>query len=193
MSDRVRPAIALAFIAASLYGLIPSLVRAAYDNGVPAVETTLFRTSLIVIALGSYALLRGEPLSVPRVALGPFILQVLATAMISIGYIASLQFNPVGLAVIIFFTSPIMILVVAPIVEGTAPSLLRFATALCGFAGLVIALGFSIDGLDWRGIALAALGAAGYALRARRPSFETRACAFRHNAIATIPFPTSSP
>jgi threonine/homoserine efflux transporter RhtA len=41
----------------------------------------------------------------------------------------------------------------------------RFVTALCGFAGLVIALGFSLDGLDWRGIALAALGAAGYALQ----------------------------
>jgi drug/metabolite transporter (DMT)-like permease len=163
--DRAGPAMALALIAASLYGLIPSFARAAYNNGIPAVEITLFRTSVVVIALGGYALLRGERLAVPRAALGSFLLQVLATAMISIGYIASLQFIPVGLAVIIFFTSPIMILVAAPIVEGTRPSLLRFVTGLCGFTGLVIALGFSLDGLDWRGVSLAALGAVGYALQ----------------------------
>ena len=92
----------------------------------------------------------GEPLSVPRAALGSFILQVLATAMISIGYIASLQFHSCRPCSDHLLHQPIMILIVAPIVEGTAPSLLRFATALYGFAGLVIAFGFSFNGLDWR-------------------------------------------
>ena len=163
--DRARPAILFALSAASLYGLIPSFVRAAYENGVPAVESTLFRTTFIIFALGGFAVLRGERFAVPPAARASFLLQVVATAMISIGYIASLQFIPVGLAVIIFYTSPIIIMVVAPVVEGTRPSLARFATALAGFAGLVVALGFSLAGLDWRGVALAALGAAGYALQ----------------------------
>ncbi len=163
--DRVRPAILFALTAASFYGLIPSFVRAAYENGVPAVECTLFRTSFVIFILGGFALLRRERLAIPRAARGSFLLQVAATAMISIGYLASLQFIPVGLAVIVFYTSPIMILVGAPVVEGTKPSLARLAIGLIGFAGLIVALGFSLAGLDWRGLALAALGAAGYALQ----------------------------
>ncbi len=163
--DRARLAILFALTAASSYGLIPSLVRAAYESGVPPVECTLFRATFIVFTLGGFAVLNGERLAVPPAARASFCLQVLATAMISIGYIASLQFIPVGLSVIIFYTSPIMIMVAAPIVEATKPSLARLAIASAGFAGLVVALGFSLDGLDWRGVALAAVGAAGYALQ----------------------------
>jgi drug/metabolite transporter (DMT)-like permease len=163
--DRARPAILFALTAASLYGLIPSFVRAAYENGIPAVECTLARTTFLAFALGGLALLRRERLAIPAAARPSFLLQVVATAMISIGYLASLQFIPVGLAVIVFYTSPIMILLVAPVVEGTRPSLARLAVGLIGFAGLVVALGSSLAGLDWRGLALAALGAAGYALQ----------------------------
>jgi drug/metabolite transporter (DMT)-like permease len=155
----------LTFAAASFYGLIPPFVRAAYENGVPAVETTLFRTTFIVFALGGLAFVRGERLVIPRAARASFLLQVLATAMISIGYLASVQFIPVGLAVIILYTGPLTILVVAPVVEGTTPGPARFAIALAGFGGLVVALGFSLEGLDWRGVALAVAGAAGYALQ----------------------------
>ena len=163
--DRIGLALALALLASSLYGLIPSFARAAYDNGIPAVEITLFRTTIVALALGCFALLRGERLVVPRAALSSFVLQAAATAMISVCYIASLQFIPVGLAVIIFFTSPIMILVAAPLVEGGRPNIIRLMMALLGFAGLVVALGFSLGALDWRGVALAGLGAAGYALQ----------------------------
>ncbi len=163
--DRARPAILFALTAASLYGLIPAFVRAAYDNGIPAVECTLARTTVIVFALGGLALARGERLAIPAAARASFLLQVVATAMNSIGYLASLQFIPVGLAVVVFYTSPIQILIVAPLVEGTRPSAARLAVGLIGFAGLVVALGLSLAGLDWRGLALAALGAAGYALQ----------------------------
>jgi drug/metabolite transporter (DMT)-like permease len=163
--DRARPAILLALIAASLYGLIPAFVRAAYDAGIPAVESTLARTTFIALALGGFAVSRGEALKIGPAARAPFLLQVLATAMISIGYLASLQFIPVGLAVIVFYTSPIAILFAAPLVEGTRPSAARLAAGLTAFVGLVVALGFSLAGLDWRGLALAGMGAAGYALQ----------------------------
>jgi hypothetical protein len=44
--DRAGPAMALALIAASLYGLIPSFARAAYDSGIPAKSRFSARASL---------------------------------------------------------------------------------------------------------------------------------------------------
>jgi drug/metabolite transporter (DMT)-like permease len=155
--------IAFAFAAATLYGLVPTLFRAAFDAGIPTVESALARTTLMIAVTGGYALLRRESLSVPKAARGSLVAQALATATISICYGASVQFIPVGLAVIIFFTCPLIILIVAPMVEGVKIGAGRMATALIGFVGLGIALGLRFDGLDWRGVALATAAAGGYA------------------------------
>jgi hypothetical protein len=42
----------------------------------------------------------------------------LSTGAISIGYLGAVQFIPVALAVIIFFTFPILILILSPMIEG---------------------------------------------------------------------------
>ena len=119
----------------------------------------------MIVATGGYALVRKESLVVPRVAWPTLAAQALATATISICYGASVQFIPVGLAVIIFFTCPLIILVLAPIIEGASVGICRLITALIGFVGLAIALGLSLEGLDWRGLTLAAMAAAGYAMQ----------------------------
>jgi drug/metabolite transporter (DMT)-like permease len=81
--------------------------------------------------------------------------QSFATLVISVGYLASVQFIPVGLAVIVFFTFPVLILLSAPFAEGHAPDWIRIAVTLVAFAGLAIAIGPGFDELDWRGLALA--------------------------------------
>ena len=91
--------------------------------------------------------------------------QSLATATVSICYSASVQFIPVGLAVVILFTCPVVVLVLSPAIEGTRIGFPRFLTALLGFAGLAIAVGLQFDHLDWRGLVLAAMSAAGYAVQ----------------------------
>jgi drug/metabolite transporter (DMT)-like permease len=71
----------------------------------------------------------------------------------------------VGLAVIIFFLFPVLIMLLAPVVEGRNPGLVRIAIAILAFCGLGIAVGPSFDGLDIRGILLAGLAAAGATLQ----------------------------
>jgi drug/metabolite transporter (DMT)-like permease len=163
--SRTGHAIAFAFAAATLYGLIPTLFRSAFDAGIPAVESALVRTTLMIAATGGYALSRRESLAVPRAAWSALILQALATATISLCYGASVQFIPVGLAVIIFYTCPLIILVLGPVAEGASVGVGRLLTALAGFAGLVVALGPQFSDLDPRGLALAAMSAMGYAMQ----------------------------
>ncbi|MBI2718633.1 MAG: DMT family transporter [Rhizobiales bacterium] len=159
MIYRTGLGIACALAAASLYGLVPNVVRGALANGVPPVESTFFRTSLIATVFAILAIARGERIVVPREAMTSFIGQATSTLIISVGYLASVQFIPVGLAVIIFFTFPVIIMLAAPLVEGHPPGVLRTLIAVFAFAGLATAVGPSFKQLDLRGILLAAAAA----------------------------------
>jgi drug/metabolite transporter (DMT)-like permease len=165
MENRTGLAIGLALGAASLYGLIPVFARAAFDNGVPAVENTLFRTTAVALILSAVCLATGQRLALPRAAYPSFTGQVIGTLLISVCFIASIQFIDVGLAVIIFFTCPIIVLLAAPFIEGEHPGAIQLAIAGFAFAGLVVAIGPSLDRLDPRGLLLAAAGAIGYAVQ----------------------------
>jgi len=163
MINRAGWGIACALAAAALYGLVPNFVRAAYVNGVPPIESTLFRTFVIAIVFAVIAVVQGVRLTIPRAALPSFLGQAVSTFFVSVAYLGSVQFIPVGLAVIIFFLFPVIIMLMAPLVEGRNPGLLRLLIALLAFGGLAVAVGPSFESLDIRGILLAALGAAGAA------------------------------
>ena len=157
--------IGFALAAASFYGSVPNFARAAFNNGVPAIETVFLRTSVIAVVLGIVALIRGERFGLPRAAWSSYLGQALATFVVSASYLASVQFIPVGLAVIIFFAFPVIVVLASPIVEGHAPSLARIGVALLAFIGLGIAVGPGFETLDIRGVLLAAAAALGCALQ----------------------------
>lgn len=165
MNQRPGLGIASALAAAAVYGFIPNLVRAAFVNGVPPVESTFVRTAIIGVAMAIIAILRSQPLAVPRAAYASFAGQAVATLIISVGYLASVQFIPVGLAVIIFFTFPVLIMLSAPMVEGHSPGIARIGVGLFAFAGLGVAIGPSFENVDLRGLGLAAMAAAACVLQ----------------------------
>ena len=165
MIDRAGLGIACALGAAALYGLVPNFARAGYDHGIPPIESTLFRTFVIAIVFCIIAVLQGVRFNIPRAALPSFAGQALATLLVSVAYLGSVQFIPVGLAVIIFFLFPVIIMLLAPVVEGRSLGLLRILVALVAFGGLAIAVGPNFESLDFRGILLAGLGAVGATLQ----------------------------
>jgi drug/metabolite transporter (DMT)-like permease len=161
MKSQVQLGVACALCAAGLYGLVPNFVRGAFNNGIPPVEATLFRTTVITLAFALLATLQGERLRVPREALAVFSGQAAATLIVSVSYLASVQFIPVGLAVIIFFTFPVLIMLVSPLVEGRSPGMWRILIAILAFIGITVAIGPSFAGLDLRGVGLATLASLG--------------------------------
>jgi drug/metabolite transporter (DMT)-like permease len=158
-----RPVLATGFAlaAASMYGIVPNFVRAAYQTGIPPVEATLVRTSVIAMLFAAIAGITGQSLRIPPAAYRVLAIQAAATLVVSVCYLASVQFIPVGLAVIIFFTFPVLILVGAPLAEGHRPDFSRILLALAALAGLAVAIVPGALALDLRGVALAALASAG--------------------------------
>ncbi len=157
MANRDGLGILCAVSAATMYGVVPNFARGAFNNGVPPVDSVFFRTSLITVIMAVVAVLRDESLSLPRSAWPSFAAQAAATLIVSVGYLASVQFIPVGLAVTIFFTFPVIIMLTAPLVERRPPGLVQMAIAIAAFAGLALAMWSGADQLDWRGIGLAVI------------------------------------
>ncbi len=151
----------LALAAASVYGAVPNFARLAYLNGVPALETVFYRTSVVAVVLAVVAVVRGEGFRLTRAALPGFLYQSLATLMVSACYLASVQFLPVTLSVIIFYLFPVLIILAAPLAEGRSPGWARLGVALLGFAGLVVAVGPAFEHVSVIGLVLAFLGAVG--------------------------------
>ncbi len=80
------------------------------------------------------------------------------------GYLGAIQYIPVSVAVLIFYTFPLMVALISRIVEQNPITFVKIVAILSAFIGLALALG--VDRgivLDWRGIAFALLGAVGAA------------------------------
>lgn len=159
MANRIGLGIFCALAAAGFYGMMPNFVRAAYLGGIPPVESTFFRTAVIAFTFAVIAGMRKESFAIPAAGRLAFAAQVIATLLVSVCYLASVQFIPVGLAVTIFFTFPVLIMLAAPLMESHAPRPAQLLVALVAFAGLYLAFGPSFTSLDVRGLLLAAVAA----------------------------------
>lgn len=157
--------IGFAILAASIYGLVPNVARLAFDQGIPALESVVVRTLTVIVVLSVTALLLKNSFKVEAAARVPLVLQIIATILVSSCYIASIQFVPVSVSVLMFFTFPVVIALAAPIVEGRSYAWGLIGCAVLAFAGLALAVGPEIQSLDVRGLVLAGLASLGCALQ----------------------------
>ena len=128
-------------------------------GGTPAVVIVV-RGLLITATIGSLFLWRRRR-PPPVAGDWPWLL-VAATAFAGQGlcYLASVAFIPVSLAALLFFTWPVAVAVVAPLLGEGRWSALGMACVVAAFAGLTLALAPDFAALDPRGVLLALAGAA---------------------------------
>lgn len=151
--------------AAIFYALVPNLARYGVLAGVPALEAVAARTLIVAVVLALASLATGGSRAIPRAAWPALAGQTVATFAVSAAYIGSLQFISVGLAVLIFFTFPVIVVLLSPFVEGRRLSPLEGALAITAFAGLALALAPSIGDVSGPGVLLAGIAALGCALQ----------------------------
>ena len=146
---------AVAFASAIVFATGITLVSLIYEDGanVHAVQLTRVLTLAAVMAL-TLAMARMSPLLPPRTALRCMLIGVLFCGEIY-GLLSSVKYIPVGLAMLIMYTYPLMI-AVAGWLTGTEPFTVdRLFAILAAFAGLALALHTPHSEIDWRGIAWA--------------------------------------
>ena len=159
-----RPLVGIAFALAStvLYGVVPAGTSLAFQHGVSPIEVTLFRTALVTVGMLAIALALREKIRFPKGLSGVFWLQAFSTLVISVGFLGAVAFIPVSLTILIFYTFPIFTVLSGPFIEGKRLVPAQMVAVVLAFIGLGVAVGPSLDVLDWRGLALA--GAATFAV-----------------------------
>lgn len=150
-----------ALASAVAFGLVAPLAGLAYAGGASPGSSIMARLlfGLVTAALAVWLLRRRwRP---GRGAWRPIALIAVAWITLTVCYMASFYYIPVSLAVLLFFTFPVLIAIFAPLVDGHRPEWGAVAAALLAFGGLALALGPALHGLDWRGCVLGALAALG--------------------------------
>ena len=73
-------------------------------------------------------------------------------------YMTSLKYLPVPLAVTIFYTYPLIVILLTPYLDRVRLPMRRWIVAIVAFAGVMLAIGPHTDALDPRGVLFAFLG-----------------------------------
>ena len=146
---------ALIFSAAFCYGLNACFAREASFFGIRGPDLAAIRVFIALALILLAAWRTATPLGVARTERGKLIGLGVTTALVGICYLWSVAFIPVGVAVMIYYTYPTIILLLSPLIDGTRLTPLTLAVFALAFAGIALAVGPSFQSLDWRGLALA--------------------------------------
>ena len=157
--------LALAVAAAVGLGMAVAVSRWAYLGGTNGITVAATRGCVALALLLVCCLALRKNLLLPRRALLHSLgLGALASGSFY-GNIASVQYIPVGLAALLFFTYPPMIAALSlALREQVTPR--KLAAVSISFLGLAIMLGVSVQNVDLRGVGLALMAAAATALNA---------------------------
>ena len=154
---------AIALSAAILYGFNTTLSRLAYDTGTTPVSLTIYRfaMSMLLMIVIVLILRKSWRIKVPPLVFGGCVFGMVAT---SIGHLGAVNYIPVSLSAIIFYTFPLQVVAYKRLAQREAIArneLLAFGLA---FVGIGVALGPDFHQLDPMGLALAVFGAFGSTL-----------------------------
>lgn len=153
--------ILMAIISASGFGAVTTFARLSYDGGGTPFGYILVRycTGLGVGLL--LCMYYRKSLRIPKDAILPTIAASLGVSALTIGYMSAINYIPVGLAALIFYTFPLIVLAISSFQERQFPRPLKIAAFLIAFVGLTLAIGTSLDVLNWTGIAFAVCASIG--------------------------------
>jgi drug/metabolite transporter (DMT)-like permease len=158
-----RLGLALMALSGSSYGLIPVFARFAYDAGMTPIGLMATRYTVVSAILLAGQWLMGQPIWLPRGQRSVGIATGILFPAVAYCYLAAINRIPVSLAVLLFFTYPPQVALVAWL-RGEPLGRLRALAVMAAFIGLALALGVEIGTLDPIGVALALMGSAAYAL-----------------------------
>ena len=169
----------LAFASAAAFGtnIVSAQIAGAAGLGGPLL--VFYRVLIMLVLVGAAALLARASLGLLRGQRLPVLRFGIATALVGTAYLSSVSFVPVSVAAVIFYTYPVLIVLLEPLLTRAPFRADRLVVALVAFIGIALVVGPDLHGLDPRGLALAGLAS----LAAAAQFFAAASCA----PIATMP------
>jgi drug/metabolite transporter (DMT)-like permease len=154
----------LILLCAAFFSLITTFSRLAYDAGANPLTLVEARSAAFVIVIGAFQLLARRSFALPRRTLIATFPMSVGIMLMSIGYLSSVYFIKVSLAVVLLYSFPLLVGILAAVSGRERIALPKALALLVAFGGLVMAIGLETESVDWRGVVLvlvAALGIAG--------------------------------
>ena len=182
---------AMAIFSAVCYGVAMPLSRLSYDHGANALTIMTLRYLVLALALGIWLLASGRTLGLPwRPAAACAIIGLTFVGSAG-GTLGAILYMPVSLAVLVFYTYPILTVVTECILEARWPHALEILALLLVVIGLSLTLQVDIANLHIKGIALALIAsfsaAAAMILSSRTLRFAgTRLVGFYSATVAFV-------
>ncbi len=152
--------IALVLASAAPLAVAPTAAKLALDSGGNTLTVVALRGAIGLALMGLLLAGSRQPFGVARRTLAWCLCAGLSHALATYGFIGSVGYIPVSLAVPIVFTHPILVAVVSHWRGGERLTRRKLALALAALAGIALVLGREAGNLDPVGVGLAALAAA---------------------------------
>jgi drug/metabolite transporter (DMT)-like permease len=147
-------------LAALFVSLVTTFARIAYDSGSNPATQVFLRSLCMMLALGALQLALGRRIMLPRRTIVTTIGFGICILVMSFGYLSSVFYISVSLAVLLLYTYPLMVGIASPLIGRERMTWMKALCLIGAFGGLVVASSGGFGTLDWRGIAFA-LAAAG--------------------------------
>jgi drug/metabolite transporter (DMT)-like permease len=143
------------FLAALFISLVTTFARIAYDSGSNPATQVFLRSLCMMLVMGGLQLGLGRSLMLPRRTIVTTIVFGLCILVMSFGYLSSVFYISVSLAVLLLYTYPLIVGIASPLLGRESMTWMKALCLIGAFAGLVVASWDGFGTLDWRGIAFA--------------------------------------
>jgi drug/metabolite transporter (DMT)-like permease len=147
--------LAAATLGAIAYGINIPAARAAGIAGLSGPNLIAIRGVALLVILLVIARLAVMSLAVPSGARGKLLALGVSAAGTALCYLSSINFVPVAVAVTLFYTFPLWLILMAPFFGGGSIAGRQIVVFVLAFAGILMCVGPGFGALDWRGVAFA--------------------------------------
>lgn len=148
-----------ALIGAGLYGANTPAARASSQAGMPGAELIFYRALILIPLLAAVALAMRQSLRLAPSERGTIIRLAISAGLTATFYLSALDHLTVPLTVVIFYTFPLLVMVISNRIEGRRLERRQIGIFAVAFVGLMLAVGPSFDQLNPRGVAYALIAA----------------------------------
>ena len=151
-------------IAAIAFSQITMFSKLAYLGGSTPVTLVWLRFAAFVTLIGLFVAASGRGFRLPRRNIRGTAVLGLGMFLMSVGYLSSVVFIPVSLAVVLLYSFPLMVGLFSTLAGRERMTWVKALCLVAAFAGLVWVIGPAFQAMDWRGVALALSAACGVAI-----------------------------